>query len=121
MLLDDVQKWLVDKSKICFARTTSHHVVVEGLGHRVPRLVILDMAVVGMVRAVADAPAVVGDQDGGVGDVAHQVVERLVVGKALVAAGKKARVREAATEMQSTYQSWPTTKSAQNMVPWANQ
>lgn len=43
------------------------------------------MAVVGVVRAVADAPAVVRHQDRGVRDVANQVVERLVVGKALVA------------------------------------
>lgn len=44
------------------------------------------MAVVGVVGAVGDAPAVVGDQDGGVGDVAHQVVQLAVVAEALVAA-----------------------------------
>ena len=66
--------------------TMTHHLLVDGLGHWVPRLVVLDVAVVGVVGAVADAPAVVGHQDGGVGDVAHQVVDVAVVGEALVAA-----------------------------------
>jgi hypothetical protein len=46
------------------------------------------MAVVGVVGAVADAPAVVGHQDGAVHDVAHQVVQRLVVAEALVPAAR---------------------------------
>ena len=51
-----------------------------------PRLVILNVAVVGVVGAVADAPAVVGHQDGRVHDVADEVVQGAVVGEALVAA-----------------------------------
>jgi len=39
-----------------------------------------------VVLAVADAPAVVGHQDGGVHDVAHKVVERAAGAERLVAA-----------------------------------
>lgn len=57
----------------------THQVVVQLLGHGVPRLVVLNVAVVGVVSAVADAPAVVGHQDGRVGQVADEVVQGLVV------------------------------------------
>ena len=46
------------------------------------------MAMVGVVSAVADAPSVVGHQDGGVSEVAHKVIQVLVVGEACVAAVK---------------------------------
>ena len=54
------------------------------LGHGRPRLVILHMAVVGMVRAVADAPAVVGHEDRGVHDVADEVVDGAAVAEAIM-------------------------------------
>ena len=44
------------------------------------------MSVVGMVGAMADAPSVVGDKDGGVDNVPHQVVQGAGVGEALMAA-----------------------------------
>ena len=62
------------------------HLVKDALGHRVPGLIVLNMAVVGMVSAVADAPAMVGDQDGGVYNVANKVIEGPVVREALVSA-----------------------------------
>ncbi len=66
----------------------AHHLLVNALGDRVPRLVILYVAVVGVVRAVADSPAVVGHQNGRVHDVAHQVIQSAVVAEALVAAAE---------------------------------
>ena len=45
--------------------------------------------VVGMVLAMADAPAMVGHQDGGMGDVANQVIQGLIAAKALVAAAAR--------------------------------
>ena len=62
------------------------HLVKQRLAHGVPRLVVLHVAVVGVVGAVGDAPAVVGHQDRRVHDVAHKVVQALGVGKRLVAA-----------------------------------
>ena len=59
---------------------------VEGGCHGIPRLVILHMAVVGVVCAVGDSPAVVGDEDGRVEDMADDVVEPLGRGEAAVAA-----------------------------------
>lgn len=64
----------------------AHHGLVQLAGGGVPGLVILHVAVVGMVGAVADPPAVVGHQDGCVGDVADQVIQLLVVREAAVAA-----------------------------------
>jgi hypothetical protein len=44
------------------------------------------VAVVGVVSAVRDAPSVVGDHDGGVDDVADEIVQSLVVTETLVTA-----------------------------------
>ena len=57
----------------------AHHVIVDTLGNGMPRLVILHVAVVLVVGPVADAPAVVGHQDGRVRDVAYEVVQDPVV------------------------------------------
>lgn len=62
------------------------HAVQQRLGHGVPRLIVLHVAVVGVVGAVRHAPPVVGHHDGGVDDVADKVVEGAVVGEGLVAA-----------------------------------
>ena len=48
------------------------------------RLVILDVPVVGMVGAVRYPPPVVGHEDGGVRDVAYQVIDLPAVGEAAV-------------------------------------
>ncbi len=71
-----------------FTLNGAHHGVIELLGHRVPRLVILHVAVVGVVGAVTNPPAVVGHQNGAVHDVAHQVVQCLVAAEALVPAAR---------------------------------
>ena len=60
-----------------------YHAIEELLGHRMPRLVVLHVAMVGMMRAVADAPSVVRHKDGRVHDVANEVVQGAVVRKAL--------------------------------------
>ena len=70
--------------------SAAHHAVVDALGHRVPRLVVLHVPVVAVVRPVAHAPAVVRHQDGRVHHVAHKVVQRLVRREALVAAANRA-------------------------------
>ncbi len=77
----------------------ARHAVVDALGHRVPGLVVLHVAVVAVVRAVAHAPAVVGHQDGRVHHVPNKVVERLVAGEALVTA---AHARRAGSGAQDT-------------------
>lgn len=82
----ELSNGLRHKSQIASRRAGAHHGVVELLGDWVPRLIVFHVAVVGVVGAVADAPAVVGHQDGAVHDVAHQVVQRLVVAEALVPA-----------------------------------
>lgn len=107
---------------VCTHRT--HHFLIHGFGDRMPRLVVFNVAVVGVVCAVADAPTVIGHQDGRVCDVANQVVERFVVGKALMAAVRGLAnicgLTKTCRQQQrpnTPYQSCPTTKSAQNMVP----
>jgi len=62
------------------------HLAILGLCHRVPRLIVLHVAMVGVVSAVRDTPAMVRDEDGRVDDVANKVVERFVSTEALVAA-----------------------------------
>ena len=46
------------------------HVVISFLANGMPRVVILHMTVVGVMCPVGDAPSMVGDEDGGVDDVA---------------------------------------------------
>lgn len=91
-----------------------HHLLVQVLGHRVPGLVVLDVAVVGVVGAVADAPAVVGHKDGGVRQVAHEVVQGLVVGEALVAAAgrKLCKERVSAKSVPSVFKPQQITTAA---------
>lgn len=55
---------------------TTHQLLILALGDRVPALIILHVAVVAVVCAVADAPAMVGHQDGAVCDVAHLYTTR---------------------------------------------
>ena len=40
---------------------------------------------------------------------------------AAAAAAERSRSKAVRATRRPTYQSWPTTNSAQNMVPWANQ
>lgn len=47
------------------------------------------MAVIAVVLAVADTPAVVGHQDAGVCDVAHQVIQVTAAAEALVATARE--------------------------------
>lgn len=63
----------------------AHHFIVPRLGGRVPRLIILHVAVICMVCPVADAPSVVWHQDAAVRDVSHDVIELLVAAEAAVA------------------------------------
>jgi hypothetical protein len=51
-----------------------------------PGLILVDMAMVLMMRPVANPPAMVGYEDGGVEYVAHHAVEPRVVGEAPVPA-----------------------------------
>lgn len=51
-----------------------------------PGLVVFHVAMVAMVRPVADPPTMVGDQDGGVHNVSHQIIQCLAGGKTLVPA-----------------------------------
>ncbi len=76
------------------------------------------MAVVGVVLPVGDAPAVVGHQDGGVGDVTHKVVQLLVVAEALVPAalhnGGGAGAGEGAHGVAAEGRTGPETRLATN-------
>jgi hypothetical protein len=76
----------IDENEARSSRAATDHAVIDLLGDGVPRLIILHMAMVGVVRPVADPPAVVGHQNRRVGYVTHQVVERAVVAEALVSA-----------------------------------
>lgn len=59
---------------------------VQPLGEGMPGLILVDMAMVLMMRPVANPPAMVGYEDGGVEYVAHHAVEPRVVGEAPVPA-----------------------------------
>lgn len=72
-------------------RQPTHHLVIDGLGDWVPRLVVLHMAMVGVVCPMADPPAVVGHQDGAVHNVAHQVIDLAAIAEALVPAAHHAQ------------------------------
>mmetsp|Transcript_12294 Transcript_12294/g.34969 ORF Transcript_12294/g.34969 Transcript_12294/m.34969 type:complete len:329 (-) Transcript_12294:103-1089(-) len=61
------------------------HTLQHRLGHGVPRLVVLNMSVVGMVGAVGDPPSVVRHHDRRVHNVADKVVQGLVRRERLVA------------------------------------
>ena len=74
---------MVDRRGISGQGFKMYHAIKELLGHRMPRLVVLNVAMVGMMRAVADAPSVVRHKDGRVHDVANEVVQGAVVRKAL--------------------------------------
>ncbi len=63
----------------------TYHLLIHGFGDGVPRLVIFNVTVIGMVCSVADTPTMVGHQDGCMCDVANQIVQGFVVGKALMA------------------------------------
>jgi hypothetical protein len=71
-------------------RQLAHHLVIDGLGDRVPGLVVLHMAMVGVVCPVADPPAMVGHQDRAVHYVAHQIIDLAAVAEALVPAAHHA-------------------------------
>ena len=93
-------------------------------GHRVPRLVVLHVAVVGVVGAVGDAPRMVRHEDGRVHDVANRVIQRAAGAERSVAATvENTRVSTCNVLSLSTsdsHQSWPTTNSDQNMLPCAS-
>ena len=61
----------------------SYHAIEDALGHRVPRLIILHMAMVGMMSAVADAPSMVRNKDRRVDYVADEIIQSTIVGKTL--------------------------------------
>ncbi len=65
--------------------TLSHPSLVHFACQRVPRVIILHMPVIGMVRPVADPPTVVRGEDGRMDDVADEIVQALVIREALMA------------------------------------
>jgi hypothetical protein len=69
--------------------TSAHQLLKHALGDWVPALIVLHVAVIAVVCAVADAPAVVRHQDAGVRDVANKVVQVPAVAEALVTAANK--------------------------------
>ena len=96
----------------------AHHAVVDALGHRVPRLVVLHVPVVAVVRAVAHAPAVVRHQDGRVHHVAHKVVQRLVRREALVAAAQRSeQARVSGPPLHEAALHCPVTARQESTVP----
>lgn len=64
----------------------THQRVVLALSHRVPRLVVVDVAVVAVVLLMTKAPAVVGHEDERVRQVADGVVQGAAVREGAVAA-----------------------------------
>lgn len=58
---------------------------IEVLGHRSPRVVMLDMVVVLMVLPVRNTPAVEGDQQRSVADVTENVAQKHTVSESTVA------------------------------------
>jgi hypothetical protein len=83
--------------------------------------------VVLVVRPVANPPAMVRHEDGGMENVADDAVEVGVVGEAPVATETRSLLCLQASHGRKSeidreqYQSCPRTKSAQNMVPCAAQ
>ena len=65
------------------------HAIVEVFCNWMPRLIILHMPVILMMRPMANPPAVVWDQNGCVCDIAHKVIECFVVGEASVTAANR--------------------------------
>ena len=66
----------------------------ERLGHRAPRVVVVDVVVVLVVLAVRHAPAVEGNQNRGVADVTEEIVDGQGVAERAVAWTRRGRTGE---------------------------
>ena len=71
--------------KVCRGKFATYHGIIQLLCYWMPRLIILHMAMIVVVGSVTDPPTMIRYKNGGVCDVAHNIIDLLVAAEALMA------------------------------------